>query len=367
MKQTVCSIVCCLLIIFSFAACTAQPQVQPTAPPTEQPVKPTDLPPQPTIEIKPTAKLEPTATPVPTATLVPIDLVLTIQDANGNPVPMAKGEIANLPDSGFETDKTGHVEWKDLAAETIPLVVQASGYKKLEKELTLQRGANTESIQLEDDPLGLKAVSACGKDEKLVYIEDLQDKKADNWPEIDAEAMGWSVMEKPDESGNFVVAASGNKDLQPPGTNLRTDLVFDNAVWRVKVWFEGSQAISTFLNWRHSFENGDQRYFPHIGPQVLIDMTRFNSGDGITVGRSGTKAPLKKWVNFEVSYYSGEVQVWMNGKKLVIYTDKNPLPPGTIGLEPHFNGAGIIYYDNLAVCELNAPFVSLPLPTPVKK
>ena len=76
---------------------------------------------------------------------------------------------------------------------------------------------------------------------------------------------------------------------------------------------------------------------------------------------------LKKWMSFEVSNYNGELQVWMNGKKLVLYKDKNPLPPGTIGLEPHFNGEGVIYYDNLAVCEISAPFVPLPLPTPAKK
>jgi hypothetical protein len=124
---------------------------------------------------------------------------------------------------------------------------------------------------------------------------------------------------------------------------------------------------STFLNWRHSFDTGDVRYFTNLGPNVMLDMTRFNSGQGIMVGRAGSTSPLKKWHYFELSFYDGEVQAWMNGKKMIVYKDKDPFPAGTIGLEPHFGNEGVIYYDNLAVCELNAPFTSLPLPTPVKK
>jgi hypothetical protein len=259
------------------------------------------------------------------------------------------------------------VNWSALPADTIRLSVQAPGYKKFEKQFILNRGSNKETIQLEDDPLGLKASDACSADESPLYIEDLQDQTANNWPEIDAGAMGWSVVEKPDEPGNFVIAAKGNKDLQPPGTDLKSGLVFDNAVWRVKVWFEGSPMISTFLNWRHSFDKGDQRYFPHFGPQVLVDMTRFNSGEGIIVGRAGSRVQSKKWTSFEVSNYNGALQVWMNGKKMIAYSDKKLLPPGTIGLEPHFNGEGTIYYDNLAVCELTAPFVSMSPSSLIKK
>jgi len=98
-----------------------------------------------------------------------------------------------------------------------------------------------------------------------------------------------------------------------------------------------------------------------------VDLTRFNSGDGISVARSGTRIPLNQWATFEMSTFNGNTQVWINGKKNLEYTDKNPLPPGTIGLEPHFQGEGTIYYDDLAVCELNSPFQPLPIPTQQKK
>jgi hypothetical protein len=52
---------------------------------------------------------------------------------------------------------------------------------------------------------------------------------------------------------------------------------------------------------------------------------------------------------------------------MISFTDKNLLPAGTIGLEPWFGGEGEIYYDNMAVCELSAPFVSLPIVAALKK
>jgi hypothetical protein len=83
--------------------------------------------------------------------------------------------------------------------------------------------------------------------------------------------MGWSVTEKPNEPGNFVLSAKGNNDLIAPATDLKNNQVFDNAVWRVKVWFEGSPSISTFLNWRYTLDGGDRRYIINLGPRVMID------------------------------------------------------------------------------------------------
>ncbi len=366
--------ICCLVIVFSFEACAGQPPTPtPTLKPTEteKPPEPTPVPPTatpvPTDTPEPTSTPEPTASPEPTATPVPIDLLITVNDSSGNIVSPAYLQITGVDEKVKPTSDDGRIAWRDLPSEDVNLTVKASGYIPLEKSLTLQRGDNTETVILEDDPLGYKASIACGPDEELLYIEDLQDQTANDWSEVDAGAMGWSVVEVPGEAGNFAIAATGSKDIQPPGTNMRSGLMFDNAVWRIKVMFDGKSMNSTFLNWRHSFDTGDVRYFTNFGPNVLLDMTRFNSGQGIMVGRAGTQAQLKKWYYFEVSFFNGEVQVWLNGKKMIVYKDKSPFPPGTIGLEPHFQNDGVIYFDNMAVCELASPFVSLPLPTPVKK
>jgi hypothetical protein len=374
-----------MVLIFSFEACTTPsqtpiPVVEATA--TEKAPQPTEIPPtattepsttpvptstpEPTETPEPTATPLPTDTPEPTATLVPFDFSITIHDIHGNPISPVDVKIAGVGDA-IRTDEKGKAEWKGLPSGDIQFAASAPGYKTYEKSLTLERGLTAQTILLQDDPTGLKTSNACKPEEKLLYIEDLQDQKADGWPEIEAGAMGWSVMEKPDEPRNYVIAATGNKDVQPPGTDLKSGVIFDNAVWRIKVYFDGKSMNSTFLNWRHSFDTGDVRYFPNLGPNVLLDMTRFNSGQGIMVGRAGSTSPLKKWHYFELSFYNGEVQVWMNGKKMIVYKDKDPFPPGTIGLEPHFGNEGVIYYDNLSVCELSAPFTPMPIPTPVKK
>ncbi len=370
MKQTTLALFCSISLVVSFAACTTQTPPQPVTEtnviPTESPVLPAEVV-KPTATPEPTATPNPTATPEPTATLVPINFVLTILDEGGNPLPQVNVQNLSESDTVIQTDQKGQITWTNLNSDSNKIIVNAPGYKTIEKDYILNRGENTAIFKLEEEPYGIKTSSACGPGETPVYIEDLQDKIADNWPEIDAGAMGWSVMEKPDEPGNFVIAASGSKDVQPPPTDLKSDQKFNNAVWRTRVWFEGKPAISTFLNWRHSFDTGDVRYFTHFGPQVYVDLTRFDSGNGIPVGRTGSAVSVKKWHYFEISFYNGNIQVWMDGKKMIVYEDKEPFPAGTIGLEPHFNADGVIYYDNLVVCELNGPFVTLPLPTPANK
>jgi hypothetical protein len=53
--------------------------------------------------------------------------------------------------------------------------------------------------------------------------------------------------------------------------------------------------------------------------------------------------------------------VWLDNRFLFSYTDPQPLPPGTIGLEMHLREEvkTVFWFDDLAVCGLSAPFTSL--------
>ena len=71
---------------------------------------------------------------------------------------------------------------------------------------------------------------------------------------------------------------------------------------------------------------------------------------------------LNDKLNFlaKISSFEGIVSVWVDGKRLMEYTDPMPVPPGTIGLEFWLKGANAtIYIDDMSVCELSAPFVSI--------
>jgi hypothetical protein len=295
------------------------------------------------------------------------DLSLSITDAEGKPISSAQASIAELGSLSNATqvsDEHGKITWNDLPGESVTLSVSAPGYKAVEQILTLQKGAVTEqSLSLELDPFGLLPERACAPGEKLLYSEDFQDGKAQGWPNISAAAElnaqnGWAIV--PDESGNLLLSASNSP---APANDDLGGFTFDNAVWRIKIMISDF-ASDAFLNWRHSFEQGDWRYFVPFGGQQRVSLVRFTSGNGVDVARSTASMAAKKWYFYEVSTYNGVTEAWLNGKKLFSYTDPQPLPAGTIGLEVHLREGvkTVFYFDDLSVCELEAPFTPLPPP-----
>jgi hypothetical protein len=65
----------------------------------------------------------------------------------------------------------------------------------------------------------------------------------------------------------------------------------------------------------------------------------------------------------EISTYQGHLQVWLDGVSIVDVVDDMPLPPGAFSIGK--GDSGIICYDAISVCGLNAPFTSIPAPVPV--
>jgi hypothetical protein len=66
----------------------------------------------------------------------------------------------------------------------------------------------------------------------------------------------------------------------------------------------------------------------------------------------------------EISTYQGEVQLWLNEKKLVKWIDPQPVAEGAFSFAHDFwkaNSSAV--YDNFAVCGLKAPFVTMPVST----
>ncbi len=295
------------------------------------------------------------------------DMTLILVNADGKPVNFGQAtliELGDLPSALQPIDEQGKVSWTDLPGETATVLVHAPGYKPFEQVIKLQQGQPGEfTLVLELDPFGLLPENACTMGEKLLYLEDFQDGKAQGWQNIMAAVElnaqnGWSIQ--PDETGNIVLMAANSST--GVADNLG-DMKFDNAVWRLKVMVVGSDA-NGFLNWRHSFEQGDWRYYVPFGGTMQIGLNRFTNGQDITVAQSVAKMAQKKWYQFEISTYNGLTEVWLDGKKLLNYSDPQVLPPGTIGLELHLkDGAKMIFYfDNISVCELAAPFVSMPVP-----
>ncbi|MEW5870967.1 MAG: carboxypeptidase regulatory-like domain-containing protein [Chloroflexota bacterium] len=296
------------------------------------------------------------------------DLNVTVLDAEGNPIPNATvvmAELGEADNASQVSDAKGLVSWTDLPGAEATLQVGAMGYRAVEQKVSLQKDTLIEqTIILERDPFGLLPEQACAPGETLLYSEDFQDGKAQGWPNISAAAdlnaqNGWAIL--PDEAENANLLLQAANGLMPANDDLQ-GFTFDNAVWRLHLMVTG-QDTDLFLNWRHSFEQGDWRYFVPVGGNWQINMVRFTNG-GSPVAQSVAKLSNKKWFFFEISTFEGVTEVWLNGKKLFSYTDPQPLPPGTIGLEAHLReGAkAMFFFDNISVCELTSPFVTMPQP-----
>lgn len=304
----------------------------------------------------------PPPTPTPTATPVPYDLTAKVLDESDAPI---AGADILFPQSGsegiFKSDEAGQFKWSNLPGPDAQLSASAQGYLPGEQTGTLQRGPNDLQVTLKRDPFGLLAADACAPGEKLLYVEDFQDGKAQGWQNITGAAEfgaknGW--MLGPTEQGNNAVYFTGiYHDL-----DRLQDMTFDNVVWRLKVLTMGKDGWS-FLNLRFvPSPDGGTRYVIQWGADVLLDLTRmdFPTAGAFSVGKSQFKATQNQWYYVEFSDYQGQVQVWIDGKKEIEYQDPKPIGPGVISLEVNIQkDPNTVYaFDNLSVCELTAPFAT---------
>jgi hypothetical protein len=305
----------------------------------------------------------PTPEPSPTPTPVPYDLEVSVVDESGVPV---VGVTLVYPASGsvepVKTDDQGVYSWSNLPRDAVNLEVSGPGYVKQSIQQNMERGKNEIQITMVRDPYGLLLSDACAQDESLLYLEDFQDGTAQNWPEIDLHAQGWSVAEYPEEPGNLVASFNSPEHL---GSNLQS-VAFPDSVWRIRFRSDGDRPIS--FNWQQTYGlEVDGQHADDARYQIVV-----NSGGSqihrltlpalniVVAGGQGAKANI--WHTLEASAYQGDVQLWIDGQLREKYTDPKPLPAGGIGLEmlPHEVAAGsIASFDNISVCGLNAPFVSL--------
>ena len=149
------------------------------------------------------------------------------------------------------------------------------------------------------------------------------------------------------------------KAIDGESTNLSTHFegqIFDNSVWRLKLKYTGKLALK--LNWNQS---GEHRYFTDFERGDTVGFSRFEKGEEIKVDKSSKSLSANKWYTFEISTFEGVSEVWIDGQKAVSYEDPNPFPEGKIGFESnfHWSEGGTIFYDDLSLCELSAPFTSI--------
>lgn len=311
-----------------------------------------------------------TPIPLPTATPTPIPYSLTVKviDEYSEPIPLANIMFVEVGEELMAVDENGMVSFQNLPGEQITLAVSAPGFFSADISGTIQRGENNIEVMLKHDSGAYMPADACRPDEILLYIEDFQDGKAQNWDQIMASvennAPGWSIQPAADDPKNQILIASNNisfsnssyswdkKDFKP----------FTNAVWRIKVKFENTN-LDMFLNWLHWSEGEHEwRFIIQFGGFTKLSLGRFElpKPGHFGVGDWGWLQE-GQWYDFEISTFNGTTEVWVDGYKKISYTDPKPFEKGTIGIEVHlFEGSTSVYYfDNIAVCGLSKPFESI--------
>ena len=311
----------------------------------------------------------PTATP--TATPVPYDVNVSVVDESGAPI---AGANIVFPESGngeaVQADEQGKFSWTNLQGEAATFKASAQGYFAGEQSATLQRGPNEVSVTLKRDPFGLLPSEACATGEKFLYAEDFQDNRAQGWNEIDLKTPGWNMAPSAEDAANIILIAQYT-DMVGDGSlwSRLSNMQFDNAAWRMRFMVSKPLTGENWFsfNWRFALEPFDLN-----GQQVFDSRYQITNGGGsiglrrlqqpvTNVGIGNVKGPKEgEWHLAEISTYNNVTEIWMDGTRLMSYEDPQPLPPGTMGLEFRLKGSdAVVYFDNLAVCELSAPFVSI--------
>jgi len=318
--------------------------------------------------ITPTFTPTPTSTPTPTPTPIPYDLSVLVTGEDDIPIAGASVTLSDVEgEEGMQiTNDAGQTDWTDFPGETVNLSISAQGYFTTEASETIERGANQMIVVLERDPFGLLPDEACSPSEQILYIEDIQDGHADGWPEIEMRVQGFDIGSHPDEPADNVIVFSG--DLG--GRSNLENIIVNNVVWRAQFLIDGSAMVS--FNWRvapksYETEAGtvtDSRYALNFEETSYI--LRFtNPIRELLVAGNPYKAKSGVWHSIEISTYDGEMEVWIDGNRILAYNDPNPLPEGGIFfvVEPFLDNT-IVYIDDMALCELTAPFVPMPTPEP---
>ena len=315
--------------------------------------------------VSPSHTPTPTSTHTPTPTPVPYDLSVLVAGEEEAPVIGALVVLAEIEDEvGTQiTDDVGQAFWYELPGETINLSISAQGYFPQELTESISRGVNQLTVNLDRDLHGLLPSEACAPGEKLIYIEDFQDGEAAGWQEINYRASGWELIPHPETPEDLVTQHAGDQSSR---SHLE-DLTLDNAVWRIWMMLSGRGNYFLVWDWQEptELEGGDfSTYQLDSSPPSHALYRVVWPNLHLTVSRRQQRIEEGVWHRFDVSNYEGRVEVWMDDVLWMAYQDPDPLPSGKIGLEVRqTNDEDFrIYFDDISVCNLTAPFA--PMPTP---
>jgi len=300
----------------------------------------------------------PTPPPTPTPTPVPYGLTVKLMDAEGSAINLAEVFLAEAGDDILGVDDSGTVSFDNLPGDTVSLSVSAPGYLSQDVTETIERGENVIDVTLEVDPNGLLPKNACAEGETLISVEDMQDNFVQDWGDANnrllSGAPGIEIREDPNQPGNMVLRSFSSEPGHIQIANYDGSL--DNAVARFKTRNNGGQHLH--VAWHHTNEG---RYIAFIyAEQSGGRVDKFVEPDNFSVLKFGGVIGDGEWHTIEISTYEGTFSLWIDGVERGSWEDQQPLAPGGMFLDADFwDPDREIEFDDISICELSAPFVSL--------
>ncbi len=293
-------------------------------------------------------------------------LAVDVSDSEGNPLQYATvsvAEMSTLEEGTQVTGDQGSVSFRDLPGDSATVQVHAPGYFAVEETLTLEKAENQTSFTLERDAFGKLASELCRPEEEVLYLEDVQDGTMQGWntlqSQIDLNVPGWSIIPEPEQEGNTVLEARGlgaNTHSQPLGYENQS---FGDSVIRFDA--RGFGDLHYILHWRRP----QQGYAGYLG-FIYADqgaggrLEKIVDNNLVTVFNWSKYLTDSKWHTFEIATNQGEIQIWIDGRRMGMWTDPEPIAEGYFTLEHDFwKGDAYVYYDNFSVCGLSEPFQSI--------
>jgi hypothetical protein len=287
----------------------------------------------------------PTPKPTMTPTPVPIDLEVNLQDNAGNPITfMAAVTVLETEEDSISTDESGKAVFTGLPDTQVTLSASAQGYTSKEETVTLERGANSYTLILDEDPIQLLPATACQPGQEIILLEDFEDGKIQGWENISRPAFDFEEI---DGRGTVMV-------VSPAGDNVYTENkgAYKNAVFHFDMLREpGDLGISMeFL------DTGYERY------QAGFDSSGLNFGyqqdpDYTNLGGKRLSAPDgETWEKVSIAFFEETVDIYVDDVLIRGIDREDTIEDGGLFLSVGSSGDEKARFDNFVLCSLGEPY-----------
>jgi hypothetical protein len=285
----------------------------------------------------------PTPLPTPTPTPVPYDMEVSLTGEGGENITFGV-YIQVAEEDEVMMGESGKVEFLNLSGPEVEVNITAQGYEPHSETVTLERGKNPVTFTLTADPLQINPATACSDGQKVLMIEDFEDKEMQGW------------------EGQLVRPLFDFVEIEGRGTVLKVDRTIEGEVYLKYPQIIGNMA------WHYDIlrEPGNgpmwMRFHQEEGKGAYIGTVDGGIGFGLerepgqSLGdRYVQESDGNTWEKFTLVYFDGTVETWINDELFIGATDADPYPDGfiSIAMKP---SNGSTHLDNLIVCELTEPY-----------